>query len=84
MWGQWGRERGWAHLGTLPRLTGKGATEGMFPGTNQEYLDCGPRNVARAEYFIRGMKIKVVTGSRYLEVFVGNRAAEDIWLADKV
>ena len=43
-----------------------------------------PRNVARAEEFFRGMGVKIVTGSRYLGVFVGDRAAEDSWMAEKV
>ena len=37
-----------------------------------------PRNMARAEDFFHGMGIKVVTGSRYLGVFVGYRETEDI------
>ena len=42
------------------------------------------RNVARAGDFFCGMVIKVVTGSRYLGVFVGYREAEDSWMAEKV
>ena len=30
------------------------------------------------------IRIKVVTGIRYLEGFIGDRADKDIWLADKV
>ena len=41
-------------------------------------------NVAKAEDFFRGMGMKVVTGSRYLGRFIGNREAEYIWLAEMV
>ena len=40
--------------------------------------------VARAEEFFCGMGVNIVTGSRYFGVFVGDRAAEDIWIAKKV
>ena len=40
--------------------------------------------VARAEDLFRGMDIKVVTGSRYLRGFVGDREAKDGCLAEKV
>ena len=43
-----------------------------------------PQNVARAEEFFRGRGMKIVTGSRYLGDFIGDRAAEDSWLAEKV
>ena len=36
-----------------------------------------PRNVARAEEFFCGIGIKIITGSRYLGGFVGDRAAKD-------
>ena len=42
------------------------------------------QNVARVEDFFRGMGIEVVTGSRYLGGFVGNREADDRCLADKL
>ena len=35
------------------------------------------RNVARAEELFRGMVMMVVTWSRYLGRFIGNREAED-------
>ena len=37
-----------------------------------------------AEEFFRGMGLRVVTGSRYLEGFIGDGAAENSWLAGKV
>ena len=43
-----------------------------------------PRKVARAEEFFLGMGMKIVTGSRYLGGFVGDRTAEDSWLTEKV
>ena len=43
-----------------------------------------PRNVARAEEFFCRMGIKIITGSPYLGIFVGDRAAEDRWLAEMV
>ena len=43
-----------------------------------------PWNMARAEEFFRSMGIKFVMGSWYLGFFVGDRAAENSWLAEKV
>ena len=40
--------------------------------------------MARAEDLFRGMGVKVVPGIQYLGGFVGDRAAEDSWLAEKV
>ena len=40
--------------------------------------------VDKAEDLFRGMGIKVVIWSRYLGGFIGDREAEDIWLAEKV
>ena len=40
--------------------------------------------MAKAEDFFRGMGMKIVTGSWYLGVFVGDRAAKDSWLTEKV
>ena len=42
------------------------------------------RNVARAEEFFCGRGVKIVTGSWYLGVFIGYRATENSWLAEKV
>ena len=47
-------------------------------------LVVAPRNVARVEEFFRGMGMKIVTGRRYLGGFIGDRAAEYIWLTEKV
>ena len=43
-----------------------------------------PGNVARAEEFFWGMGIQVVTGNLYLGGFIGDRDAEERWLADKI
>ena len=43
-----------------------------------------PRNVARVKEFFRGMGIRIVFWSLFLGGFIGNRAAEDSWLAAKV
>ena len=40
--------------------------------------------MAREEELFLGMGIKVVTGSCYLGGFVGDRAAEEIWIEEKV
>ena len=42
------------------------------------------RNVPRVEEFFCGMGVKIITGRKYLGVFVRDGAAEDSWLADKV
>ena len=40
--------------------------------------------MARAEKFLRGMGIAVVTGTRYLGGFVGDWDSETKWLYEKV
>ena len=40
--------------------------------------------MARAEEFLQGMGLKVVTGSLYLGGFIGNQEGETTWLAEKV
>ena len=62
----------------------RGSLRGYFPEPTKSILVVALRNVARVEEFLRGMGSKVVTWSRYLGGFVGNRAAEDSCLADKV
>ena len=42
------------------------------------------RNLVRAEEFFCGMGVKIVTGSRYLGVFVGDRSTETICLEEEV
>ena len=73
----WGRSY---HV-TLPDPAGEGDTAGQ---PTKSILAVAPRNVARAEDFFRGMGIKIFNRSWYLGGFVGDRAAEDGWLAEKV
>ena len=56
----------------------------IFYGTDQKYLGRGLQNVARADDFFRGMGIKLVTGSRYLGGFFGDKESEDSYLAEKL
>ena len=43
-----------------------------------------PQNVPRVKPFFWGYVLKIVTGSRYLGVFVGTEAAHSWWLKLKV
>ena len=43
-----------------------------------------PGNVARAEEHFWGLRIRVVTGHRYLGGYIGDAEAERGWLQDKV
>ena len=65
-------------------LQARGPPQGTFPEPTKSILVVVSRNVERAEKFFRGMGMNIVTGSWYLGCFIGDRAAEDIWLADKV
>ena len=47
-------------------------------------LVVAPRNVEMAEDFVRGMEIKVITGSCYLGGFFGNRETDNSWMEEKV
>ena len=44
----------------------------------------GSGKYPRAGAYFRGMGIKVVTGSRYLGGYIGERAAEAAWVQGKV
>ena len=80
--------QGWgevcANTHTLLGPTHQGDTAGYFPEPTNSILVVDPRNVTRVEEFFRGMGLHLVTGSRYLGGFVGDRAAEKIWLTGKV
>ena len=65
-------------------MQARGPKWGYFPELTKSLLVVALRNVKIAEELFRGMGIKVIKGSRYLRVFVGNREAEDIFLAQKV
>ena len=68
----------------LRELQTRGPPRGYFPESTKSILVVDPRNVARAKEFFRGMGLQVVTGSRYLGGFIGDGAAEKIWMAGKV
>ena len=55
-----------------------------FPDPTKSILVVAPRNVPREEELFRGMGENTVTGSRYLGVFVGDGAAEESWIDEKV
>ena len=55
-------------------MQARGLPRGYFPEPTKIILVMAPRNVPRAEKFFRGMGVKIVTGSRYLRGFVGDRA----------
>ena len=60
-----------------------GPPQGYFPEPTNSIFVVSPQNLAREQYFFLGVGIKIVTGSQYLGGFVGDRAAEDSWLAEK-
>ena len=43
---------GWEHHRTLPVPAGEGATAGLLPGTNLEYLGCGPAERGKGKGFL--------------------------------
>ena len=65
-------------------LQARGAPWGHFIEPTKSILVVATRIGARAEEFLRCMKIKVVTGSQYLQGFINKRAVKDIWLAEKL
>ena len=54
----------------------------MEPTKN--FLVVAPGNVSRVEEFFQGVGIRVVMGHHYLGGFIGDREAEERWLADKI
>ena len=58
-------------------LRARGPPRGYLPEPNKSILVVAPQNVARAEEFVQGMGMKIVTESWYLGDFVGYRAAKD-------
>ena len=58
-------------------LQARGPPRGYFLEPTNSFLIVAPRNVARAEEFFHGMGMNIMTGSRYLEGFFGDRVAED-------
>ena len=62
----------------------KGPARGYFPEPTKSILVVAEQNVPRAKEYFRGMGIKIVTGSRYLGGFVGEREKESQWVRSKV
>ena len=60
----------------LRDLQARGPPRGYFPEPTKSILVVAPQNVARAEWFFRGMGLKVVMDSRYLGGFIGEIKAE--------
>ena len=62
-----------AHFRDLPL---KGPARGYFPEPTKSILVVSEKNVPRAKEYFRGMGIQVVTGSRYLGGYIGERETE--------
>ena len=62
----------------------KGPARGYFPEPTKSILVVSEHNVPRATEYFRGMGMKIVTGSRYLGGFVGERGTERKWVKTKV
>ena len=62
----------------------RGPPRGYFPETIKSILVMYPRNFPQAEAFFQGYRLHIVTGSCYLGVFVGFKAAQDCWMGEKV
>ena len=59
-------------------------SRGYFLEPTKSVLVVALRNLARADALFSGMGMTVVTGIRHLGGFIGDREAEDIWLAKEV
>ena len=62
----------------------RGPAQGYFQGPTKSILMVAESNVPRAKEYFRGIGIHVVTGSRYLGGFIGERETEDRWIQEKV
>ena len=62
----------------------KGPARGYCPEPTKSILVVSEQNVPRAKEYFRGMGVQVVTGSRYLGGYVGERETEGQWLQEKV
>ena len=62
----------------------RGPARGYFPKPTKSILVVSEKNVPWAKEYFRGMGIQVVTGSRYLGGYVGERETEGQWLQEKV
>ena len=68
----------------LENLMVRGPPDGFFPEPTTRILVVSPQNVPRVEDFFRGYGLQIVMESCYLGGFVGSKAAQDIWLGEKV
>ena len=57
-------------------IQARGPPRGYFLDSNKSILVVDPRNVPMAEEFFQGMRVTIMTGSRYLGGFVGDVTAE--------
>ena len=57
-------------------MQARAPSRGYLTKPTKSTLVVAPRNVPRSEDFLRGMGVKIVTGSRYLGGFVGDGASE--------
>ena len=62
----------------------KGPARGYFPEPTKSILVVSEQNVPRSKEYFRRMGVQVVTGSRYLGGYVGERETEGQWLQEKV
>ena len=62
----------------------KGLARGYFPEPTKSIFVVAEQNVPRATEYFRGMGIKIMTGSRYLRGFVGEKETERQWVRTKV
>ena len=65
-------------------MQARGSLRGYIPETTNNILVVTLGNVPRAEEFFLSMGVKIVTRSNNLEGFVGDVAAEESWLEEKV
>ena len=71
-------------LAHLWGLQARGPPRGYYPEPTKSILVVAPQNVGQAEEFFWGMGIQVVMVHQYLGGFIGDREAENRWLADKI
>ena len=59
-----------------------GPPRGYFPEPTKSILVVSPGNVLMSDDLFQGMGVKIVTGRRYLGVFIRDVTREEIWLAE--
>ena len=74
----------WVVMAHFRDLQLKGPARGYFPDPTKSIFVVSEQNVPRAKEYFRGMGVQVVTGSRYLGGFIGERETEDQWIQAKV